>query len=552
MITNPVFSSLFDDHYRPDRTKRIGTVYNGYRILIAMFFSLNFFLVLRGTHQNYWVVINFLPTFGYLLVSALIFIAYHFYPKNHLLMAGLTLDILALTILLYFSGGTDLQIILLFLVEVAASFMLVRTNQAILLTVFAITLVMYQQFFQSLKNDMTYAVVSNVGLMAVSFIGVAYLSHTLAKRLKQIETLSERQTNEVNALNAINEKIVQIIDQGVLVVSHQLEIIIANDTAIAQLHLPKQFDSYCLPFLSPALAEALSPVINGEDESVMFRLASDITSANIDNADSGVTGNYTSVLDFRLRVTQLGAEHALVLVEDLRREQTHAQQLKLASLGQLTASIAHEIRNPLAAISQASQLLIEEASEAQSPLSEDDVMLYDMIYKQTKRVNQIIEDVLKLSRQQKPNRIFIRPKMWLPEFIEENFGAHDVFLHCRTDNGFMFDRYQLEQVLTNLINNGLRFSSKAQPHAFVNLEVYDAGKFLHIDVIDTGVGVAPDNIQDLFNPFFTTDHQGTGLGLYLSQAFCQANHANLVYVPSHPQTCFRIICDKKFLRGTEK
>lgn len=127
--------------------------------------------------------------------------------------------------------------------------------------------------------------------------------------------------------------------------------------------------------------------------------------------------------------------------------------------------------------------------------------MYETIYKQTVRANQIIEDVLKLSRQQKPNQIFIEPCSWLATFLKDNFKDHDVFLHCETDNCFLFDPHHLEQVLTNLIKNGLRFCSRSHPHAFVTLEVYHDARFVYIDVIDTGAGVAEHHIQDLFNPF---------------------------------------------------
>lgn len=544
MITNPAFSSLFDKPSTHDKTKKIGNVYNGYRIIIAIFFSFSFMLALKSAQHDYWVLINLFPTFFYFFFSIALFILYYFYPKNPLLMIGLTVDALVLTTMLYFSGGNDLQVILLFLVQVAAAFMLVRSNQAILLTIFAITLVIYQQFYQTLKNDVNYALVNNVASMAISFIGVAYLSYTLSKRLKQIELLSERQVNEVNALNAINNKIVQIIDQGVVVLSHDLEIFIANDTAIDQLHLPKALDNFNLPNISPLLAARLAPIIQEPEATLMLRL--DVPTASTPLA-VGIEPNNQSFNDLRLRVTQLRQQYAIIFIEDLRHEFSRAQQLKLASLGQLSASIAHEIRNPLATISQASQLLMEEVNEADSGLSDDNILLYEMIYHQTIRVNKIIEDVLKLSRQQRPNFVYIEPKTWLNDFIQENFSGHDIFLHCHTDKGFMFDNHQLAQILVNLINNGLRFSSKTQPHAFVTLEVYEFGKSIHIDVIDTGHGVAKENIQYLFNPFFTTDNQGTGLGLYLSQAFCQANYTNLEYVPSERQTCFRIICQTKTL-----
>ena len=544
MITNPAFSSLFDKPSTHDKTKKIGNVYNGYRIIIAIFFSFSFMLALKTAQHDYWVLINLFPTFFYFFFSIALFILYYFYPKNPLLMVGLTVDALVLTTLLYFSGGNDLQVILLFLVQVAAAFMLVRSNQAILLTIFAITLVIYQQFYQTLKSDVNYALVNNVASMAISFIGVAYLSYTLSKRLKQIERLSERQVNEVNALNAINNKIVQIIDQGVVVLSHDLEIFIANDTAIDQLHLPKTLDNFNLPDISPLLAARLAPIIQEPEATLMLRLDAPTASTPL---AVGIEPNNQSFNDLRLRITQLRQQYAIIFIEDLRHEFSRAQQLKLASLGQLSASIAHEIRNPLATISQASQLLMEEVNEADSGLSDDNILLYEMIYHQTIRVNKIIEDVLKLSRQQRPNFVYIEPKTWLNDFIQENFSGHDIFLHCHTDKGFMFDNHQLAQILVNLINNGLRFSSKTQPHAFVTLEVYEFGKSIHIDVIDTGHGVAKENIQYLFNPFFTTDNQGTGLGLYLSQAFCQANYANLEYVPSEGQTCFRIICQTKTL-----
>ena len=544
MITNPAFSSLFDKPSTHDKTKKIGNVYNGYRIIIAIFFSFSFMLALKTAQHDYWVLINLFPTFFYFFFSITLFILYYFYPKNPLLMVGLTVDALVLTTLLYFSGGNDLQVILLFLVQVAAAFMLVRSNQAILLTIFAITLVIYQQFYQTLKSDVNYALVNNVASMAISFIGVAYLSYTLSKRLKQIERLSERQVNEVNALNAINNKIVQIIDQGVVVLSHDLEIFIANDTAIDQLHLPKTLDNFNLPDISPLLAARLAPVIEQPEATLIVRL--DVPTTRTPLA-VGIEPNNQSFNDLRLRITQLRQQYAIIFIEDLRHELSRAQQLKLASLGQLSASIAHEIRNPLATISQASQLLMEEVNEADSGLSGDNILLYEMIYHQTIRVNKIIEDVLKLSRQQRPNFVYIEPKTWLNDFIQENFSGHDIFLHCHTDKGFMFDNHQLAQILVNLINNGLRFSSKTQPHAFVTLEVYEFGKSIHIDVIDTGHGVAKENIEYLFNPFFTTDNQGTGLGLYLSQACCQANYANLEYVPSERQTCFRIICQTKTL-----
>lgn len=538
MITNPIFLSLFDNQLQQTKTKRLGMIYSFYRIIIAIFFSLNFANAIKNSGQDLMVLINFLPTFLYLIFAIFFVVIYFYHPRNLLLMASLTIDVLALSIMLYFSGGNDLQITLLFFVQVACSYMLVRSNQAVLLTFFAISLVIYQSVYQPAKEKMgvSYELFSDIGIIITSFIVVAYLSYTLAKRVKQIEIMSEKQTNEVHAVNTINKKIVQIIEQGVIVISHELEIVVANDTAVGQLNLPNQIENFYLTHTKPELATLLLPIIKNDEETLIYR-----QKKSYKNQES------IFFADYRLRITQLDDKYALILIQDLRREQAHAQQLKLASLGQLTASIAHEIRNPLGAISQASQMLIEEVQDPNGTLSDEHAFLYETVYKQTIRVNQIIEDVLKLSRQQKPDQSYINPCTWLSEFIKENFIEHDVFLHCKTEHGFLFDPYQLEQVLTNLIKNGLRFCSKSHPHAFVTLEVYDDNRHVYIDVIDTGAGVAEHNIQNLFNPFFTTDNEGTGLGLYLSQSFCQANHADLEYIPDHEHTCFRIICEKKLV-----
>lgn len=171
----------------------------------------------------------------------------------------------------------------------------------------------------------------------------------------------------------------------------------------------------------------------------------------------------------------------------------------------------------------------------------DNHELYKMIFAQTKRVNRIIEDILKLSRQKIANQEPIAVAEWIPTFLSNYFHNHDVFLRISTRPVIQFDANQLEQVLINLINNGLRHSSYAHAHAYIEIEIYESHNDVIIDILDDGKGVSADNLQHLFNPFFTTDVTGTGLGLYLSQAFCEANHARLLYVPDHKKTCFRII-----------
>lgn len=543
MITNPSFSSQVAVERRADQAKRLNFIYNVYRCLISALFSINFLMSLSWQGGKPFgqlsdeLILAALPSLGYLAFALVFLAAYRYKAHNDAMMAALVVDNLMLSLMLYISGSSDLQIVLLLLVLVAAAFMLVRTNQAILLTVFALALITYQQYYPLLKVDVSVETFNNAALVAVSFIVVAYFSHSLAKRLKQVETLSARQTTEVNALNAINQQIVQIIDQGVLVVSQDLDIVLANDVASRQLNLNHPLTTYQLDTLAPTLAQALAPNVTAPEHTFVVTLA-----APHNPSISAEAVAHQVCLDYRVRITQLDNQYVLVLLEDLRREQSRAQQLKLASLGQLGASIAHEIRNPLAAISQASQLLIEESQDSENAANEDQRVLVDMIYQQTLRVNQIIENVLRLSRQQPPNQELLTVPTWLKGLIEQHYADQNVTLDCRTQAAFWFDPHQLEQVLVNLINNGLRFSQRHTGTANVRLSVYLAGQYLHIDVLDTGTGVPAANLPYLFDPFFTTDHQGTGLGLYLSQAFCQANQAALDYIPNHRQSCFKISC----------
>jgi len=220
-----------------------------------------------------------------------------------------------------------------------------------------------------------------------------------------------------------------------------------------------------------------------------------------------------------------------------------AQQLKLASLGRLTASIAHEIRNPLGAISHAGQLLAEDEQ-----LGAADQRLTEIIQAHSKRVNTIIENIMQLSRRQptQPEELELKP--WLDGFLHDfghdnPAGADKIDMSKIPENLFVrFDSSQLQQVISNLCHNGLSHGAN-QGSARVSLQAgisHDNHK-PYLDVIDNGPGVASDDLTKLFEPFFTTSAIGTGLGLYIARELCESNQARLDYVPGKDQgACFRI------------
>ena len=542
-----------DDILPVPQLRKLGMIYSSYRFIVSLFFMLMVYITV-GTDGS-----PSLPSFlqqtvlSFYVLLSLILLGLFYTVGKHMrrqLAFGLALDVIILSLLLYTAGAPDLQLTMLYMVVVAASFMLLHGSQALIITLLAIIFVIYQQFFYAIANSMSLANLGNALLMSASFLAVGGLSWSISQRLVQLEKVAVRHAKEVERLNTINQEVISQMVNGVIVIDDK-QVVLANLAAYQLLSIPSRHDNKSKPVA--AFEQQL-----GQQHLQLFNaclsVAAGLTRTFI--YELPAVANSSIIGKLRVDIIPLKDDSKLIILEDLRREQASAQQLKLASLGQLTASIAHEIRNPLAAISQASQLLIEDVIESEmdndntlSPFANNDINsqmtgnheLYKMIFSQTKRVNRIIEDVLKLSRQQTANQQTIILADWMPVFLDNYFKGHDVFLHVLTQPTISFDIHQLEQVLINLINNGLRYSSYAHPHAFVEIEIYCADNDVIIDVLDGGTGVNADDLSALFNPFFTTEQSGTGLGLYLSQAFCEANQARLLYVPEHQKTCFRLI-----------
>lgn len=547
-----------DDILPVPQLRKLGLIYSTYRFIVSLFFMLMVYITVRADGSPSLPSFLQQTTLSFYVLLSLILLGLFYTVGTHMrrqLAFGLALDVIILSLLLYTAGAPDLQLTMLYMVVVAASFMLLHGSQALIITLLAIIFVIYQQFFYAIANSMSLANLGNALLMSASFLAVGGLSWSISQRLVQLEKVAARHAKEAERLDVINQEVISQMVNGVIVIDGK-QIVLANLAAYQLLSIPNPIDrkpkypnstddkSKTVADFQQQLSEQHLQLLNA-----CLSVAAGLTRTFI--YELPALANASVVGKLRIDIIPLKDDSKLIMLEDLRREQASVQQLKLASLGQLTASIAHEIRNPLAAISQASQLLIEEVIESEreaentlAPLDSDmtdNHELYKIIFSQTKRVNRIIEDVLKMSRQHTANQQTIVLAEWLPVFLDNYFKGHDVFLHLITQPTISFDTQQLEQVLINLINNGLRHSSYAHPHAFVEIEIYCADNDVIIDILDGGNGVGADDLEHLFNPFFTTDKAGTGLGLYLSQAFCEANHARLLYVPDHDKTCFRLI-----------
>jgi two-component system sensor histidine kinase PilS (NtrC family) len=241
---------------------------------------------------------------------------------------------------------------------------------------------------------------------------------------------------------------------------------------------------------------------------------------------------------------------ALVFVEDYTPVTQYAQSLKLTSLGRLTASIAHEIRNPLGAISHAAQLLQESPD-----LAATDQRMADIIQHHALRVNQIVESVMQISRREPPKPEYIGLSNWLNDFVANYLKAlnrpTDISIECDYRELLVeFDPENLQRVLANLLDNALRHSrmetGRETARIVVSLD-FTAHQCL-IDIIDNGSGVASADQAKLFEPFFTTVEAGSGMGLYLCKELCEINNADLNYRPtSRGESCFRISLNQRAL-----
>ncbi|MGH8678075.1 MAG: two-component system sensor histidine kinase NtrB, partial [Burkholderiales bacterium] len=232
----------------------------------------------------------------------------------------------------------------------------------------------------------------------------------------------------------------------------------------------------------------------------------------------------------------------VIFLEDLSRIQQQAQQLKLASLGRLTANIAHEIRNPLSAINHATELLMEETNRTATQ-----VRMLQIIYENTKRLDRMVQDVLKLNRSDKALREKFDLAGYLHTFVGqfrevEKLADRVISIEPEIEPAISFDRSHLNQIMWNLCRNSLRYCQKKSGSIVLRVRPGPRTGTIELSVIDDGPGVAEALRAHLFEPFFTTAAGGTGLGLYIAREICEANGASLDYVERPVGAQFSVIC----------
>lgn len=441
---------------------------------------------------------------------------------------GLALDVVVGALALHATSGLDGGIASLLLINLAAGGVLLGPQLAFMFAAIAVALQYFERSLSLLRDGQAERSLTEVSLFAVGYLAVTGLSQLLRQEVRLRQKIVEQRESDVESLSQLNDLIIRRMQSGVLVIEASGRILRINEAAWSLLGNP-----------SPTrkdIAE-ISPVLWKRMQ--RWRASSRIDFEPIALVESGI-----EVVPRFVAVPQSAAHSLIVFLEDTSQITRQAEQLTLSSLGRLSASIAHEVRNPLAAISHAAQLLAESEQ-----LPDTDQRLLEIIRGQCLRMNAIVENILQLSRRERSKPELVNLTRWVCEFVAEFQGVQPLGadeLRAAAPEGAInavFDADQLQQVVWNLTKNALRYGRMPDQPARIAVSARrlpDSGQPV-LEVIDRGPGVPEKLRPHLFDPFFTTSEFGTGLGLYIARQLCEANQATLELVQlAGGGACFRI------------
>jgi two-component system sensor histidine kinase PilS (NtrC family) len=452
-------------------------------------------------------------------------------------------DIVAITLLMYASGGMKSGLGVMLLVSITGASLVAPRRLTFLYAALASIAALFEQGYWMLLEETPTGSFLQPALLSIGYFVTAGITGQLAQRVVANEELARKRGRELQNQLRVNQLVIGDMQDGVLVLDRDARVVQSNPQGARLLGVE--------PLAGMALAQALpdalphwhawrhDPAVAGPERPSV--------------CDLTVRGR-----DLRLRFIDTGTEEGFTVafVEDVTRSREQARQLKLAALGRLTANIAHEIRNPLSAISHAAELLAEgqnggrngERRGAQGePAGTDLQRLTRIINDNTRRLERLVSDVLQLNRRDRVEAERLQLTTYMKGFLEEfarNQGlpAERIVFESAREAWVRFDRGHLHQVLWNLLTNAVRHASERTSAVRVVLKV--VASQVELNVLDDGPGVDEAHQGQLFEPFFTTYSAGTGLGLYLARELCAANRAVLEYVDDMPGGHFRIVCEE--------
>jgi two-component system sensor histidine kinase PilS (NtrC family) len=511
-----------------ETTWRTLAVFCGYRVILSVVLGIAYLLLNQVFQLGHLAPNVMVPTgLAYFVASLMLLIPARFREPNLTVQVttGVVIDVAAIVILMYASGGVKSGLGVMLLVSLAAAGLITRGRLVYFHAALAALAVLCEQMFQIWRNDAAPNDFVQAGITSVAFFATAGLASALARYARTSELIAEERQVDLANLSQINELVIRDMQDGILVIDAQGQIRQTNPRALQLLGPLPQGRWPALGEYAPEVARLLETWRAGS-ESTYMQLRSP-----------------RSAGDLQVHFVPIGSGNpapTVVFVEDVGRVRQQAQQMKLVALGRLTASIAHEIRNPLSSIGHAADLLDEDLGQR-----EGEKRLLEIIRSNVFRLDRIVQEVLYLNRRDRAHPEAIEPRVYLQNFANEFYATDKVpagviDVEVRTTQRLWFDRQHLDQILWNLVRNAWRHGNK-QPGS-VRFVVWPApapGRLL-IDVHDNGPGVTRENQAHLFEPFFTTDAQGTGLGLYIARELAEGNGARIEYVENPAGGQFRI------------
>ena len=431
------------------------------------------------------------------------------------------IDIITIIILYHSSTGRGAGLEILLFITVSATGILLGGRASIITASLATILLILEHFYVIVTGQRSLGGFTTLGFIGGGLFVTAFIIYYLSLRLRKTEIEIAQQNQRLEKLAHINQLTVEHLHSGVIVVDQLSMVILINKSGKELLGIPESLQ------LPVPLANLLSDI---NIDLITLKKITDEKETKID---------LPSGKRLLARYQPLGNTYKneyIILFDDYSQIEEEKRNEKFIAMGRLSASIAHEIRNPLGAISHAGQLLAESPYE-----NKNDARLVDIIENQSKRINQIIKTILELGQRNEQNFEKIPVHNWLNKiiktFIAEN-GLSDSSILLSTSKSIDIaaisacgDPDQLQQVIFNLLSNSLDYANTSTvPFIMINIDVNTTDATTTISLSDNGPGIK-DSIQDkIFEPFFTTSSTGNGLGLYIARKICLSNDGYLDYI----------------------
>ena len=527
-------------------------LYNAYRLLIALLL-----LVTQGLLNNdsWWQNVNadlFLDFFSAVAVSYFIFsvisIIFTWLEKPKIditLPIQILIDIGFIVLLMHAQDSNQGSLGLLLIITTASASLISEGRLALFYAAMASIGILLEQSYRVFLIGQSAENYTPAVLLSLGCFATAWLAYSLAKRAQESELLASQRGLDVQNMAQINALITHEMQDGVLVVDQAFKIKHYNVQAVTLLGIDsKQSESSnwhekSLDEISPEIASLMQLWLEETEPSNGFE------------PTNNALPNYLKLSslspELRLRflpIAENRRQGAVIFISDWSQMQTQAHQVKLAALGRLTANIAHEIRNPLSAISHANQLLQEEDGDPTSK------RMLQIISDNVQRLDQIIKDVLELNRRDRTNQEPIHLENFMLDFYTQFCAVEGIPAFCfklecgNTNTMILFDRRHLNQILWNLCKNGWRHCKNEENSLKLTVSSLGKTRTVQIEISDDGDGIPEDLRSNLFEPFFTTEKTGTGLGLYIARELADANGAKLQYKSSDSGTQFMMLIKK--------